>query len=94
MKKFNEKAAPIQGSGWCWLAYNPTNKSLSIEETSNQDLISTEGKSPLLTVDVWEHAYYLQYKNLRPDYLQNIWKVVNWRCVEDRFNKATNFEKL
>lgn len=94
MKQFNAKAAPIQGSGWCWLAFDPVTKSLSIEETQNQDLINTEGRLPLLTVDVWEHAYYLQYKNLRPDYLQNIWKVVNWRCVEDRFNKASNFEKL
>lgn len=94
INKVVEKGAPIQGSGWIWLAFDPVTKNLGIEESLNQDLITTKGKIPLLTIDVWEHAYYLQYKNLRPDYLQQIWKVVNWRCVEDRFNKATNFEKL
>ena len=77
IKKFNEKTAAIQGSGWGWLALCPTTGALSIQETRNQDQVETKGLVPLLTVDVWEHAYYLQYKNLRPDYLNNIWKVVN-----------------
>jgi Fe-Mn family superoxide dismutase len=94
VKKFNEKTTAIQGSGWGWLAYCPVTHGLSIQETANQDQVETKGLIPLLTVDVWEHAYYLQYKNLRPDYLTNIWKVINWRCVEDRFNKASNFQKL
>ena len=94
VKKFNEKTKDIQGSGWGWLAYCPTTHGLSIEETRNQDLIETKGLIPLLTVDVWEHAYHIQYKNLRPDYLANIWQVMNWRCVEDRYNKASNFQKL
>ncbi len=94
ISKFNEKSEKIQGSGWGWLAYNPVTKGLSIEETKDQDHIVTCGLVPLLTVDVWEHAYYLQYKNLRPDYLKNIWNVINWRVVEDRFNNANQFQKL
>ena len=92
--KFNEKTGAIQGSGWGWLAYDPVSHGLSIQETANQDQVETKGLVPLLTVDVWEHAYYLQYKNLRPDYLKEIWKVINWRTVEDRYNAATNFQKL
>merc|ERR1712048_23737 len=89
MTKFNAATGAIQGSGWGWLGYNPTTGGLSIEQTLNQDHVETNGLVPLLTIDVWEHAYYLQYKNLRPDYLKNIWDVVNWRVVEDRYNKAT-----
>lgn len=85
-QKFNSATGAIKGSGWGWLAINPDTKSLSIEQTPNQDSIDYNGLVPLLTVDVWEHAYYLQYKNLRPSYLKNIWNVVNWRCVEDRYN--------
>lgn len=94
INEFNKKIADVQGSGWGWLAYDQKSKKLSIEETKDQIIISAEERVPLLTIDVWEHAYYLQYKNLRPDYLTNIWKVINWRCVEDRFNKASNFQKL
>merc|ERR1712087_857905 len=86
--QFNAKTGAIQGSGWGWLAFDPQTKALTIEQTLNQDNVECNGKVPLLTIDVWEHAYYLQYKNLRPDYLTNIWKVVNWNCVEDRFNAA------
>jgi Fe-Mn family superoxide dismutase len=91
IKGFNAKTGAIQGSGWGWLAYDPATKGLSIQETANQDQVATKGLVPLLTVDVWEHAYYLQYKNLRPDYLTSIWKVINWRCVEERYNKATGY---
>lgn len=85
---FNARSADIQGSGWGWLAVDPVTKSLSIEETPNQQIISAEGKTPLLVVDVWEHAYYLQYKNVRPDYLKKIWEVVDWGKAQQRYEKA------
>ena len=86
---FNERTKAVQGSGWGWLALDPVGKRLSVGETLNQDQVQTGGLVPLLTVDVWEHAYYLQYKNLRAEYLKEIWKVVNWRAVEERYLKAT-----
>lgn len=88
IEKFNAKTGEIQGSGWGWLGYCKEKNTVMIETCQNQDPLSTKGLIPLLGVDVWEHAYYLQYKNLRPDYLKNIWKVVNWKNVEERFNKA------
>lgn len=83
--KFNSIVAPLQGSGWGWLGYNPANGRVQIATTSNQDPLSTLGFVPLLGIDVWEHAYYLQYKNVRPEYLKQIWNVVNWRNVAERF---------
>ena len=85
-KDFSSQTGAIKGSGWGWLALNPTTKNLSIRQSLNQDNIETNGEVPILTIDVWEHAYYLQYKNLRPDYLKKIWDVINWRCLEKRFN--------
>ena len=76
------------GSGWGWLAVDDVTKKLTIERTYGQDSVYAEGKTPILTVDVWEHAYYLQYKNLRSDYLKKIWQVINWKVVEDRFKKV------
>jgi len=83
--EFNTKTAAIQGSGWGWLGLDKTDHRLKIATMANQDPLSTVGLVPLLGVDVWEHAYYLQYKNVRPDYLKAIWGVVNWRNVEARF---------
>lgn len=88
IKKFSAKTVAIQGSGWGWLGYCREKKKLLIETCQNQDPLSTKGLIPLLGVDVWEHAYYLQYKNVRADYVKNIWKVVNWKNVEERFEKA------
>jgi len=86
IETFNAKAAPIQGSGWCWLAFCRQSKQLVIATCSNQDpLESVRPVVPLLGIDVWEHAYYLQYKNVRPDYLKMIWQVVNWSNVQERF---------
>ncbi|NGX61321.1 MAG: Superoxide dismutase [Mn] [Chlamydiae bacterium] len=86
---FNNIAAPIQGSGWCWLGYCEHSKQLMIETCANQDpLYATKGVVPLLGVDVWEHAYYLQYKNVRPDYLKAIWQVVNWENVSQRYSQC------
>jgi len=79
----------VQGSGWGWLGYDKVSKKLSITTTANQDpLEATTGLVPLLGIDVWEHAYYLQYKNVRPDYLKSIWGIVNWADVADRLGKA------
>ena len=82
--KFNSKTGAIQGSGWGWLGFCPEKKTVMLETCQNQDPLSTKGLIPLLGVDVWEHAYYLQYKNLRPEYLKNIWRVVNWGNVAER----------
>ncbi|KAG0557417.1 hypothetical protein M758_11G124200 [Ceratodon purpureus] len=86
--KMNAAGAGVQGSGWVWLGYNKELKRLVVETTQNQDPLQSKGLIPLLGIDVWEHAYYLQYKNVRPDYLKNIWKVVNWKDVAKRYESA------
>ena len=79
----------IQGSGWGWLGYNKSSKSLAIAACPNQDpLEPSTGLVPLLGIDVWEHAYYLQYKNVRPDYVKNIFNIINWKDVSQRFAAA------
>ena len=70
------------------IAFNPATKRVQIVALPNQDPVSTLGLVPLLGIDVWEHAYYLQYKNVRPDYLKAIWDVVNWKNVEERYVAA------
>jgi len=74
------------GSGWAWLVVD--NGKLAVVKTANQDNPLTQGKTPILGVDVWEHAYYLKYQNRRPEYLTNFWKVVNWDEVAKRFEAA------
>ncbi len=88
IETFNTQAGAIQGSGWGWLGYHKENKLLRILTCPNQDPVSMLGYVPLLGIDVWEHAYYLQYKNARPDYLKSIWEVVNWKNVEERYAEA------
>nr|BAM68573.1 mitochondrial Mn-superoxide dismutase [Equisetum arvense] len=85
VSKMNAVGTAVQGSGWVWLGLNKELKRLVVEPTANQDPLVSKGLIPLLGLDVWEHAYYLQYKNVRPDYLKNIWKVVNWKDVAARF---------
>lgn len=75
------------GSGWVWLVVD--GKTLSILDTPNQDSPVMEGKQPILCLDVWEHAYYLKYQNMRADYIRAWWSVVNWAEVEKRFAAAT-----
>jgi Fe-Mn family superoxide dismutase len=74
------------GSGWSWLVHDGSG--LAVVSTANQDSPISEGKTPLLGVDVWEHAYYLQYQNRRPDYIDAWWNVVNWGNVAERFSAA------
>lgn len=83
-EKFEAAGAGQFGSGWAWLVDN--NGTLEVVGTPNQDNPITDGKKPLLGVDVWEHAYYLNYQNRRPEYLSAFWKVVNWSKVVERLN--------
>jgi Fe-Mn family superoxide dismutase len=82
--KFNDAGAKRFGSGWVWLVKTKAGE-LEIMSTANQDNPLSEGLIPVMGNDVWEHAYYLQYKNVRMDYLKAWWNVVNWRAVEQRF---------
>jgi len=88
IQKFSAAAASVQGSGWAWLGYSRDKKSLEIVTCPNQDPVVNQGLIPLLGIDVWEHAYYLQYKNVRPDYLKALWSVVNWKDVAERYAEA------
>ena len=83
-EKFEAAGAGQFGSGWAWLV--DINGTLEVVGTPNQDNPITDGKKPLLGVDVWEHAYYLNYQNRRPEYLSAFWKVVNWSKVVERLN--------
>ena len=74
------------GSGWSWLVVS--NGALEVVSTANQDSPLTDGKTPILGIDVWEHAYYLNYQNRRPDYLAAIWNVINWDEVARRYAAA------
>ncbi len=84
-KAVNEAGTKRFGSGWAWLITDNTSK-LSVVSTANQDTPISEGKTVLLGVDVWEHAYYLKYQNKRPDYLAAWWSVVNWDVVGSRYH--------
>ena len=83
-EKFTEASLGRFGSGWAWLVKNPDH-SLEIMSTANQDNPISEGKTALLGLDVWEHAYYLKYQNKRADYIQACWNVVNWTEVAKRY---------
>ncbi len=83
-QKFAASAAANFGSGWTWLVKNGDG-GLEIVNTSNAANPMTDGKTPLLTVDVWEHAYYIDYRNARPKYLEEIWNIVNWEFVAGNF---------
>lgn len=85
-EQFSAAATNHFGSGWAWLVLN--NDVLEIVTTSNQDSPLSIGKTPLLTIDVWEHSYYLKYQNKRADYVQAFWNVIDWYKVNDNFLKA------
>ena len=84
IKEFSAAAASLFGSGWAWLAKNDNNE-LYILKESNAGNPITQGYQPILTFDVWEHAYYLDYQNRRPDYIKDMWKIINWDVVSKRF---------
>ncbi len=86
-EKFTAAGMGRFGSGWAWLVVD--RGALTILDTANQDSPVSEGKTPILTLDVWEHAYYLKYQNVRADYIKNWWHVVNWAEVEKRYAAAT-----
>jgi len=86
-KAFATAAATRFGSGWAWLTVSSDGK-LVVESTPNQDNPFMAGNTPILGLDVWEHAYYLNYQNRRPDYVAAFWNVVNWDAVAERFSAA------
>lgn len=85
-EEFAKAATTRFGSGWAWLIVD--GDSVAITSTPNQDSPVMEGKTPILGLDVWEHAYYLNYQNRRPDYIGAFWNVVNWDAVEKKFQEA------
>lgn len=90
-KQFGTAARTQFGSGWAWLSVGSDGK-LFVSSTPNQDNplmdVAEKQGTPILGLDVWEHAYYLKYQNLRGDYVDNFWNVVNWKAVEERYNAA------
>ena len=85
-KLLNDTGVKRFGSGWSWLVHDGTG--LAVYSTANQDSPISNSDTPLLGIDVWEHAYYLKYQNRRPEYLEAWWNVVNWNAVQQRFESA------
>jgi len=83
-EEFNLAATGLFGSGWAWLVAHADGK-LEITKESNAGNPMTKNLKPILTFDVWEHAYYLDYQNRRPDYLKEIWKILDWNIISDRY---------
>ncbi|KAI0259984.1 manganese superoxide dismutase [Gloeopeniophorella convolvens] len=91
-KEFNTTTAGIQGSGWGWVGVNPTTGKLEIVTTANQDPLLSH--VPVIGVDIWEHAFYLQYLNVKVDYLNAIWNVIDFKEAEKRFVEGASSSKL
>ncbi|WP_264738444.1 superoxide dismutase [Cytobacillus firmus] len=89
---FSEAAKQVEGVGWAILVWSPRARRLEILQSERHMLLTQWDTIPLLTLDVWEHAYYLQYKNNRGDYVKNWWNIVNWKDVEDRYLKASGLK--
>ena len=92
IEKFKEvflnAATTLFGSGWCWVVYNPSSKKLEIKQTSNAQTPVSEGLIPVLVVDVWEHAYYIDHRNARPAYLEKFFSHINWEFVSQSLEAA------
>jgi Fe-Mn family superoxide dismutase len=87
--EFKQAALTQFGSGWAWLVYNSSERKLEIVKTANAETPLTQGLKPLIACDVWEHAYYIDYRNKRPDYVSTfIDEMINWECAETHFNRA------
>lgn len=84
---FTQAATTRFGSGWAWLVVNEQGK-LEVLSTANQDTPISQGKTPILALDVWEHAYYLKYRNVRPDYIKAFFDVINWEKVSELYSAA------
>ena len=84
---FTAAATTRFGSGWAWLVVNKEGK-LEVTSTANQDTPISEGKKPILGLDVWEHAYYVKYRNVRPDYIKAFFSVINWNKVDELYAAA------
>lgn len=85
--EFTKAATTRFGSGWAWLVVNKEGK-LEVTSTANQDNPISEGKKPILALDVWEHAYYLKYRNVRPDYIKAFFDIINWAKVAELYQAA------
>ncbi len=88
-EQFAKAAATRFGSGWAWLSFDKKEGKLIVESTANQDTPLSEGRTPIIGLDVWEHAYYLNYQNRRPDYIAAFWNVVCWKKADERYSAAT-----
>ena len=84
--EFQKKGATLFGSGWVWLSADKDGKLIITQETNAANPIQ-KGLKPLLTFDVWEHAYYLDYQNRRPDHLAALWQIIDWNVIENRYSK-------
>lgn len=87
-EKFNAAAAAVFGSGWAWLVVDNNTKKLEVVSTPNQNSPLSDNKTPILALDVWEHAYYLKYQNRRPEYITAVWNVFNWDEVARLYELA------
>lgn len=85
-EEFSNSAATLFGSGWAWLVKNQ-NGELEIVQTANAGNPLRDGKTPLLTCDVWEHAYYLDKQNARPKYIEDFWKIIDWKVISERYSR-------
>ena len=85
-KKFSEVSAKLFGSGWAWLVVN--GGKLKITTTTGHDNPISLGQTPILVLDLWEHAYYLKYQNRRPEYIEAFWNIIDWERVEEYYKKA------
>lgn len=91
-KQFSEAAKQVEGVGWALLVWSPRARHLEVLQSERHMLLTQWDTIPLLVLDVWEHAYYLQYKNRRAEYVDNWWNIVNWHDVEIRFEKAAEIK--